>query len=72
LPLFKWTSNYKSFLESRLKVNKSDNDKDIEEFKELHSNNNIHFHITFTPGKLDQIIASEGICKNLKLSFLSK
>lgn len=57
LPLFKWTSVYKEFLESKLVDNRSDGEAFLTDIKEEHSHNMILFKLKFQEGKLAQLKA---------------
>ena len=55
LPLFKWTSVYKAFLETKLVGNKSEGETFLTDIKEEHSHNIVHFKLRFQEGKLAQL-----------------
>lgn len=46
MPIGKWTKDYKEFLETLLEGE----NKKIEDFKEFHTNNKVHFQIKFIEG----------------------
>lgn len=55
LPVKKWTQDYKEFLEELMpKEKKADDDSDhwIEDFREYHTENNVHFELQLTPAKM--------------------
>lgn len=64
LPVGTWTGDYKTFLESLMEGDKDS--QTVSEIKEHHSQGNIHFIVTFKPGKLDDI--RDNIEKHMKLS----
>lgn len=67
LPIGKWTREYKNFLESKLESSNED-EVVIEDIKEFHSGNKVHFVIKLKEGKLQEIERTEGIEKFFKLS----
>lgn len=69
LPIGKWTREYKNFLESKLESSNED-EIVIEDIKEFHSGNKVHFVIKLKEGKLQEIERTEGIEKFFKLSAI--
>jgi len=67
LPLRKWTRDYKSMLETMVAAEK-DGEGEIEDIKEYHANDRVHFVVKLKPGKLDQIGSIEAIEKKFKLA----
>merc|ERR1719409_574295 len=56
LPVRKWTQDYKEFLETLMpqetKKGEEAGDHWIEDFKEYHTENTVHFEVTLTPSKM--------------------
>jgi len=55
IPLRKWTQDYKEFLETLMpgdtKRGEESADHTIEDFREYHTENTVHFEVTLTPDK---------------------
>ena len=68
LPIGKWTKDYKAFLESM--VNPSEGgEPEIEDIREYHANNRVHFVVKMVEGKLAPLAnAPGGLMKKFKLS----
>merc|ERR1719506_2280368 len=56
LPVRKWTQDYKEFLESLMATDTKKGDEEsnhvIEDFREHHTENTVHFVVTLTPAKM--------------------
>ena len=67
LPIGKWTKDYKAFLESM--VNPEEGEAELEDVKEYHTNNRVHFVVKMAEGKLASVVNSPGgVIKKFRLS----
>ena len=68
LPIGKWTKDYKAFLESM--INPAEGcEQEVEDIKEYHTNNRVHFVVRLVEGKLASIVNSPGgLHKKFKLA----
>merc|ERR1719326_1190040 len=70
LPIRKWTQDYKEFLETLMpqdtKKGEEESDHVIEDFREYHTENTVHFVVTLTPAKMREAQAA-GFEKIFKL-----
>lgn len=65
LPIGKWTRDYKTMLEE---LADPKNGEIVDEIRELHTENRVHFIVKCHPGKLQDIEKKEGIEKKFKLA----
>ena len=65
LPIGTWTQNYKEFLEGLLVD--SNNSGILKDYREHHTDRNVHFSLTFSSAEALQAVMSEGIERRLKL-----
>lgn len=64
LPVGKWTRDYKTFLEE---LTDPKNGEIVEEIREHHRENTVHFVVKCNPHKLEDICRKEGVEKKFKL-----
>ncbi|KAL3140495.1 hypothetical protein ABBQ32_005081 [Trebouxia sp. C0010 RCD-2024] len=67
LPIRKWTQDYKEFLETLIKPEDKNAPALIEEYKEYHTDTEVHFQLVFTPAKLQEMLSGSGAHQKLKL-----
>ena len=67
LPIRKWTQDYKEFLDGLIKPDDKNATPTIVEYREHHSNINVHFIVEVTPQKMIDLVAS-GLEKEFKLT----
>lgn len=59
LPLHKWTQDYKEFLEELMKPQEKEGAL-VADYREHHSDSNVHFVVELLPGKMEELLASPG------------
>jgi hypothetical protein len=67
LPIRKWTQDYKEFLDGLIKPDDKNATPTIVEYKEHHSNINVHFVVEVTAEKMAELVAA-GLEKEFKLT----
>ncbi|PNH12210.1 DNA topoisomerase 2 [Tetrabaena socialis] len=60
LPVRKWTQDYKEFLEGMLRPQDKDDAALIADYREHHSDSNVHFVVELLPGKMEELLAAPG------------
>ena len=69
LPLKKWTADYKGFLEGMLESKKKNEEADLKDFTEGHTDTTVLFTITATKEKIDSFEKEKGgLLKKFKLT----
>ncbi|DBB17682.1 TPA: hypothetical protein ACH3X3_002722 [Trebouxia sp. C0006] len=67
LPIRKWTQDYKEFLETLIKPEDKSAPALLEEYKEYHTDTEVHFQLFFTAAKLQEVLSGGGPHQKLKL-----
>ncbi|MEW5304966.1 MAG: hypothetical protein WDW36_007539 [Sanguina aurantia] len=60
LPVRKWTQDYKEYLEGLVKPEAKDETPSVVDYREHHSDANVHFEIHMAPGKMAEALAVAG------------
>ena len=66
LPIKKWTTDYKTFLEGMMKPDEEE--AELKDLKEYHANDRVHFTVQMKEGALAKLGSREAIEKKFKLS----